>query len=221
LKNLILAGGGSEKDSKPLDELLVSLVPKGKKLLYIPVAMEPAKYPSCLNWFTSTFSNLGFRDIVMLTNLKEKMSLKTFGAIYMGGGNTFKLLDELRNSSFVEKLKNFLTRGGIIYGGSAGAIVLGRDIRTASLFDENKVGIRDTSGLNLVQGYSVWCHYKKEHDAKIFEFVRTNKIPVIALTERSGLYIRNKKIKVVGFEPIYVFTKNEKCAFAPNVLVKV
>ncbi|MEM7820385.1 MAG: Type 1 glutamine amidotransferase-like domain-containing protein [Candidatus Aenigmatarchaeota archaeon] len=220
MKNLILAGGGSEKDSKPLDKLLVSLIPMNKKLLYIPVAMEPSKYPSCLKWFTSTFTCLGLTDIVMLTDLKEKIDLSQFGAIYMGGRNTFKLLHELRHSGFVTKLKKFLNMGGIIYGGSAGAIVLGKDIKTAFM-DENRIGIRDTSGLNLVEGCSIWCHYKKEDDMKIFEYIGTNKIPVIALTERSGLYVRDKKIKVVGFEPIYVFTKNRKRVFRPKALVKL
>ena len=41
---LILAGGGDAPDSKLADELFANMIPKGKKMLYIPIAMPPSEH---------------------------------------------------------------------------------------------------------------------------------------------------------------------------------
>jgi dipeptidase E len=83
-----------------------------------------------------------------------------FKAIYIGGGNTWNLIRELKDSYFDDKLSKYLELGGIIYGGSAGAIILGKRIDTHD--DENKISYTDTSGLNFLNHFSVACHYREE-----------------------------------------------------------
>ena len=48
---LILSGGGDAEQTKRLDEFFVSLIPGGRKILYIPIAMK-LKYDTkeCLDW---------------------------------------------------------------------------------------------------------------------------------------------------------------------------
>ena len=55
---------------------------------------------------------------------------------------------------------SFALRGGVVYGGSAGAIVLGANISTCAHMDHNDVGITDMHGLDLLDGHAVWCHYQ-------------------------------------------------------------
>src|SRR3989338_1581391 len=128
---LFLAGGGSEKDSYALDKKFIEKIPKDKPLLYIPLAMEKFSYEECFQWIRKVFSQFHFTNIVMLMDSKKKINLQEFGAIYIGGGNTFKLLSILKNSYLFESLKSYFQKGGIIYGGSAGAIVLGKNILTS------------------------------------------------------------------------------------------
>lgn len=210
---ILLAGGGSEKDSILLDKILVEIIPKQKKLLYLPIAMDNTyTYEQCLDWITTALGNLNFRKIEMWTDLAKRQlnELETFGAIYIGGGNTFKLLNDIRTAGFDKLLLEFSRNKGIIYGGSAGAIILGKDIMTAALADENKVGLKDTSGLNMISNHSVWCHYKNGDDKKIFEYVDKYNIPVIAIPERSGIFVNNNIVTVVGFEQVHKFHKNIK-----------
>ena len=70
--------------------------------------------------------------------------------IYVSGGNTFYLLNELRKSRVWQAIKNAVKEGKIYIGESAGAIVAAPDTRYATLMDENSAKTSDFTGLNLV-----------------------------------------------------------------------
>ncbi|WP_180379420.1 Type 1 glutamine amidotransferase-like domain-containing protein [Campylobacter concisus] len=70
--------------------------------------------------------------------------------IYISGGNTFYLLNELRKSRVWQAIKNAVKAGKIYIGESAGAIVAAPDTRYATPMDENSPNMSDFTGLNLV-----------------------------------------------------------------------
>ncbi|OJJ29056.1 Type 1 glutamine amidotransferase-like domain-containing protein [Campylobacter concisus] len=70
--------------------------------------------------------------------------------IYVSGGNTFYLLNELRKSRVWQAIKNAVKAGKIYIGESAGAIVAAPDTRYATLMDKNSAKTSDFTGLNLV-----------------------------------------------------------------------
>lgn len=214
---LILAGGGDAPDSKAVDEFFIKLIPKGKVILYIPIAMTLSEegYDECYEWIQSTFKPLNFTDIVMWTDLHNKRyeDLEPFGAIYIGGGNTFSLLNELRKTGFIALLKKYITNDGLVYGGSAGAIILGKNIETSTLgkfVDENKINLTNTSGLNYVNGCNIHCHYDNRYDKEMFDYIEKHNSKVIAIPEKSGLFIENSKMMAIGFEPIFLFKNGKK-----------
>lgn len=206
---IFLSGGGSKEQSFLLDKGFSKTLKK--KLLYIPLAREK-KYDECLEWVKDVFSQFNYNKIVMWTDLRNKTidDLKEFDAVYFGGGNTFKLMKEVRDSGFNKTLIDFYKNGGHIYGGSAGAAILGKSIATASKFDKNKVKLRDMSGLNLSLGYSIWCHYKNEHDTYIKDLSKNNNLKIIAIPDANGIIIKNKKFIRVGNSKIFVFEKGIK-----------
>ena len=75
--------------------------------------------------------------------------------IYVSGGNTFYLLNELRKSCAAQAIKNAVKAGKIYIGESAGAIVASPDTRYATLMDENSPNMSDFTGLNLVNFFTV------------------------------------------------------------------
>ena len=70
--------------------------------------------------------------------------------IYVSGGNTFYLLNELRKSRAAQAIKDAVKAGKIYVGESAGAIAAAVDTRYATLMDENSAKMSDFTGLNLV-----------------------------------------------------------------------
>jgi dipeptidase E len=210
---IILAGGGGAGDSLPLDEIHAGWIGPHGRMLYLPIALRSIRtFESCLEWITSTFSPLGITDITMWTELAghRESELEAFDGVYIGGGNTFSLLAELRESGFDRYLKAFAERSRPIYGGSAGAVILGRDIQLVEHFDTNQVGISDTTGLELARGHAVWPHYESKHDGWIHSYIEQYKLPVLAIAERSGVVIENSELRGAGFEPAFQFDGHGK-----------
>lgn len=207
MKRIFLAGGGNEKDSFYLDKKFASVIEPDKNLVYIPVAMSNKSYKKCFEWFLSVFSNLGIREdkIVMLTNLKKigKDLIKDISGVYIGGGDVNKLIAELKESGFDKYIKDYVKNGKPVYGGSAGAIILGNNLKTAS---ELKADIKLTRGFNLINDYSIYPHYDpNKHDLN--QIYSKCKTPIIAIPECSGAYIENNILNVIGTEEIEIIDK--------------
>ncbi len=200
MSKLILSGGTGEKNEENLNSFFLKLV-KNKSILYIPIARETEDYSECYDWISSVLPE---KKINMLVDFKlQKVNLKNFGGIYIGGGNTFKLLKEIKENKFDKELAKFK---GIIFGGSAGAIIFGRNIETAewgNIKDKNKVKLRDLNCLNLINGYNIKAHYLKKEKDETIRFVKKTKTPIIALPEDSGIYFDGREIKPIN--KVYIF----------------
>ena len=179
------------------------------RLLYLPVASgrEEDGYAQHRAWIDAVFSPLGVTDIQMWTELESHSSeeLQAFSGVYIGGGNTFTLLHLLRASGFDTALKRFALNGGAIYGGSAGAIVLGADIVSCERDDPNTVGLNDTAALNLMGGADLWCHYRPDQLEQVQTYSNTSGRTVHALPERGGLCIEGGRVRSAGFEACQTF----------------
>ncbi len=207
MKRIIMSGGGDELQSRTVDAFFAKRIGSHANVLYLPVAMERERYPACLEWFTKTYSAHGISSFTMWENLSDKSvaDLARFQAIYIGGGNTFKLLKEIKTSGFDRLLREYLESGGIVYGGSAGAIILGHDILTCSHMDRNDVNLSEFDGLNVVHHYSIWCHYTAEDDARIFNYASERNPKIIAIPEESGIYLEDGLLSNIGDQPCYIF----------------
>lgn len=208
---LIMTGGGDSQEFEEIDRHFIKLLGKKPKLLFIPLAGEKKFWRNGLKRITETFATIRFDQIEMccdLTTLNWRY-LKKFDAIYIDGGNTFQLMDKIRETHTFELLHRFLHNGGVINGDSAGAIVLGSHIETAHFGrhgDENEAGVISYQGLNLIGNWAIHCHYKKMDNKEVKRFVKEFGFPVLALHEETAVYIRDRRLKVIGRKPATVFT---------------
>jgi len=196
---LFLSGGGNAKQSRKFDRFFASKITGDKRVLYIPVAMPVRRhsYRGCFEWARKTLGGVALTNIEIFTSINNKSyaDIRDYDAIYIGGGNTYGLLHRLRTSGFDSLLRKFLAEGKPIYGGSAGAIIFGRDINTASFgrdHDRNFLGMRNFRGLDLLGGYSVQAHYTKADKQAMDNYILRTAFPIIALPEETGLYVHGK-----------------------------
>jgi dipeptidase E len=212
---LILAGGGDAADAAPLDRLFARWVGAGT-VLYVPVAMDGTRptYAACDAWVRSVFAPLGVRDVTTCTDLAalDDAALDRAAGVYIGGGNTFRLLDLVRRSGFGRRLIRYAARGGPVYGGSAGAILLGRDTATSAHADANDVGLIDTRGLDLAGGCSAWCHYVPDvDDERIAAYLRAHDEPVLAIPEQVGVVIEDGRSSAIGTAAVLRWRRGSRC----------
>lgn len=207
---ILLTGGGTAEESSLIDTHLVStLHERGQnKIAYIPVAKPKSEFKGCKDWFKSVFGKtLGIEIWTDLSNI-SKHQINEVGALYLGGGDTFKLAKELSHYNFRKRLTDFLHDGKIVYGGSAGAIVLGKSLKTASNYGEHQKLI---TGLNILGGYSILCHYRREKNMRKLaqSIVRNTNSVILAIPNRSAIILNNGKLKVIGYEPAELIESNK------------
>lgn len=208
---VIAAGGGGATASRPLDERFAAWLGPNGRILYWPFAL-PETHPlraSCFEWITSVFLPLGISRIDMWTEPHghTEAELEEFDAIYIGGGNTYRLLHMLRESGFDHALLCWIQAGKPLYGGSAGAAILGSDIHTVAHGDQNLVGLEDVRALDVLHGHAIWCHYEPQgDDPRIAAYIAAYGTPVLAISERSGIVLEGGRLIALGHEPAIRFT---------------
>lgn len=132
------------------------------------------------------------------------------------GGNTFDLLHILDVAGLLSLLTGFLDRGGRVYGGSAGAVLMGADIGIASVADSNDVGLRRTSGLDLLAGLDVLPHYTARHANFARAHHRETGRGVLCLPESSGVTVTDGTGCNTGPSAVHVMTAASTATFRPG-----
>ncbi len=206
---IFLSGGGSGKQSWAIDKAFIESLKRKKPVLYIPLAREPP-YALCLEWIQQNFKPFRFTQFLMIQEADElkKINLKDVAGVYIGGGNTFRLLIELRKCGFDTKLAEYIKDGRSYYGGSAGAIITGKDVKLAQ--SENETGVVDNAGMNLLSGHAVFCHYTKDNLKEIRDYLNETGNPVIAIPENGGVIIKKNTLLSSGSGVVEIFAKGKE-----------
>lgn len=218
---LLLNGGGSTKELKLTMSKLNEIMDHRKPILYVPLAMEETEHPydSCYEWFQKQVENVDVPSIDMPRTFEE-FAIKNFdnySAIFIGGGNTYKLLKGIKDNGIFNKIVVYLNNNGIVIGCSAGAIIFGYDINSCFAMDTNTVNLEDTKGFNVLDGKSIFAHYTNEHTEeahiKLKNYLTNyslNKEEIIALPEEDTIFINDEDITIIGNRPYYEFRKGQE-----------
>lgn len=209
---IFLCGGGDGIQSASAYQRFADVIDSTKPLLYIPLAMERTQYPGCYEWISTELEHLRLPKIRMIQSASEleKIDFNRYCALFIGGGNTYKLLWELKAGRCFEKIYRYIRQGGIIFGSSAGAIIFGRDLESCQLDDANDVGLTETDGFDLLDGACLLCHYTNRTPEKDEATTRhliqlSERRKIIALPEEDTLYINGEKLELIGTRPWYIF----------------
>lgn len=172
---------------------ILDLTSNDKKLL--------AKYRGFL---TSYFKEIGAKDVNFISESNSRQDIKrnfnNSGTIYLPGGNTETLLQNVKEKELVSLVKSF---EGVIIGNSAGALVLCKDVVLTKDEDVKETKVLD--GVGLVD-FGIDVHYDNSHDEELLELC--NKRKIYGIPERSVVMINNGKLDFKG--KIYEFNRGKK-----------
>ena len=237
---LILCGGGSGEQNYYANKKLNEIVDHNKPLLYVPLAMDESDHPydSCYEWINEELAQVQLSGIDMVRSFEElaQKDYDNYCALFIGGGNTYKLLKGIKDSGAFEKIKEFVNNGGIVIGGSAGAVIFGYDIDIISTMDPNDVSLTDTKGFNVMNGISIFPHYtnkksklsEEENLARLNNFTNSIKSfsmikgDVIAIPEEDAIFVNDGELEILGNRPFFFFKNGEsqELNFEENTHIK-
>jgi len=190
LKNVILTSSlyeSIELVKKFLDKNIES-----KKILFIPTAANVEEYKKYMHLTQKAFEDFGYEvenfDVSVFSEEIAKEKLSEAKIVFISGGNTFYLLQELKRKNLITYLKERIENGMLYIGESAGSVIAAPDIEYASVIDDETVAteLDDYAGLNLVDFYIV-PHFEEE------PFVESSRNTVELYKDKLDLKLINNK----------------------------
>ena len=214
---VFICGGGSGQQTVRAVRRLNEVIRHDLPCLYIPLAMEEDHYDSCYEWITGELSRVDIPGIEMIRSAEElaRKRLAGYSFLFIGGGNTFRLLSEIKRVNMFEPIREYLRNGGAAFGGSAGAIIFGEDLESCVLDDDNAVGLKDTRGFDVLNGISFLCHFTNripEHDQRSEDYLLkiSDHRKTYALPEEDTLFLNEAELEEIIDRPYYIFEHGTK-----------
>mgnify|MGYP003583107194 FL=1 len=133
----------------------------GKVVTFIPTANVPQDYDGYILSAKAAFESLGLTidelevSTASPSDIQTKLTQNDY--IYVSGGNSFFLLQELKRTGADQLIIDQINQGKLYIGESAGSIITSPDIAYISAMDSTKKApsLTSTEGLNLVDFYTL------------------------------------------------------------------
>jgi len=138
-------------------------------------------------------------------------------ALFIGGGNTFRLLKTLQDLSLLDPIRRRVAEGVPYIGSSAGSVVSAPTIRTTN--DMPIVEPSSFEALGLVS-FQINAHYLdpdpasthmgETREVRIRQFHEENPTPVVGLREGTLLEVAGDSVRLRGGLPARIFRRGRE-----------
>jgi len=213
VSNSTLYGGGYLDHCAAAIESL--LAPSVSRVLFVPYAI--ADRDAYTAHARARFEKLGFAlDSVHETPKGRAQAVENAQALFIGGGNTFRLLDALWRYGLVEPIRRRVAAGMPYIGSSAGSNVACPSLKTTN--DMPIIQPPSFEALNLVP-FNINPHYQdpipgsthmgETREERIAEFHEENIPPVVGLREGAWLFVDGPTLTLQGSSGARLFRRGE------------
>ncbi len=183
-----------------------------KRVLFVPFAIyDRDRYAATAQ---QRFARMGYELSSVHTAANPVETVNHTDAIFIGGGNTFRLLKSLYDFDLLDAIRARVEGGMPYIGSSAGSNVAGPTIRTTN--DMPIVEPPSFDALGLVS-FQINPHYldpdpNSKHmgetrEERIVQFLEENDTPVVGLREGAMLRIENGEIVLRGSTGARIFRR--------------
>lgn len=178
---------------------------KGKTVTFIPTASKVEKVVFYVNSGKKALQKLGLiideLDISTASNDEINDKLRNNDFIYITGGNTFFLLQELKKTGADKIIIDEINKGKLYIGESAGAIVTSANVEYAKKMDDVKKApnLTEFSGLNVVDFYII-PHYTNFPFEKTVEKIiedYSSKLNLSPISNKDAILVVDNKIDFI------------------------
>ena len=220
MRNIIIASTSTLHNGDYLEyilEDLTSFFENTKTILFIPYARPGGiSHDDYTEKSSKSFSKINKTVIGIHTFKNPIEAIKNAQGIFVGGGNTFVLTNQLYKNNLIDILKTAVNNGIPYLGTSAGSNICGLTIKTTN--DMPIIYPPSFNALGLLP-FNINPHYLdpdttskhmgETRETRIKEFHNFNTHPVIGLREGSWLLVEGKSVILKGTLTARVFEYNK------------
>lgn len=178
----------------------------GKTVTFIPTAALPDKLDFHIKYSKNLLSEMGLivdeLEISTASHFEIRNKLENNDYIYVTGGNTFFLLQEMNRSGAGNMIKAQTNAGKLYIGESAGAILAAPDIGYSRDTDNPLAApqLRTFEALDMIDFYPV-PHYKNDSLKEAVETVISKygtELPLVPFSDSQAILVRGKEKRIVS-----------------------
>ncbi len=209
MKKLLLASTSTIYGSEYLEYLMPTLKSFFKdidKILFIPYARPSGvSYDDYTKTVAKAFNSIDIKIDGIQKFKSTALAIEEAEAIFVGGGNTFVLVNELYQRDILEILKRKINSDTPYLGTSAGSNIAGLTMQTTN--DMPIVYPPSYTTLGCIS-FNINAHYLdadplskhkgETRETRINEFHTYNKTPVLGLREGSWLEVNDDEVVLKG-----------------------
>jgi dipeptidase E len=201
------------------DEIAAFLA-EGRRLAFVPFALHDHEgYGAKVR---ERLAPLGIEVTTVRADGSGAEAIGAADAVFVGGGNTFRLLDRLQRKHILDLIRK-RSGGGMPYiGSSAGSVIAGPTIRTTNDMPIMQPASFDSLGLVPFQ---LNCHYLdvdpasthmgETRETRLREFHEENDTTIVGLREGAILRVEGDDIRLRGNAGARIFVKGSEPAEHP------
>ncbi len=196
-----------------------------KRALFVPYALKDRD--GYAETARAKFSQMGFALESIHRAPDPRKAVETAEVIFIGGGNTFRLLKTLYEHGLLEIIRSRVDGGMPYIGSSAGSVVACPTIKTT-----NDMPIVEPPSLNALAlvPFQINAHYVdpdpnsthmgETREVRLREFHEENETPVVGIREGSMLRVENGATTLKGTTGAKIFRRGEPpVEIAPGTVV--
>lgn len=191
-----------------------SLLGDLKDVLYVPYALSD--HDKLAAMAQERFEKMGYALTSIHTASDPVQAVNETEAIFIGGGNTFRLLKTLYDRELLGPIRERVAGGMPYMGASAGSNVAGPTIRTTNDMPIVEPPSFDALGLvsfqinpHYIDADPNSTHMGETREDRLMQFHEENETPVIALREGAMLRIENGNTTLRGSSGARIFRRGQ------------
>jgi dipeptidase E len=196
------------------EEELKNFLGNSKTILFFPFALaDRAGYAAKA---AARFAEMGYALSSAHAVSDPVKAIAETDAIFIGGGNTFRLLKALQDLDLVDPIRRRVGGGAPYVGSSAGSNVAGPTIRTTK--DMPIVQPRSFDSLGLVP-FQISPHFQdpdpnsthmgETQEERIIQFLEENETPVLGMREGAWVRAGGGSVVLGGSRGARIFRRGE------------
>jgi dipeptidase E len=197
-----------------VEQQIKSFLGYATKILFFPFALHDRD--TYATKAKARFAAMGYSVEAAHAVSDAREAIEQTDAIFVGGGNTFRLLKALQDLDLLDPIRRKVKDGAPYIGSSAGSNVAGPTIKTTK--DMPIVQPRSFDSLGLVP-FQISPHFQdpdpnsthmgETQEERILQFLEENQTPVVGIREGAWLVCENSAVTLKGDAGARIFRRGE------------